>query len=290
MKKLLSKLLGTLCLLSAMAPAYGAIVETSEVADVRNQANESTLVLFNITDTLYEPATTLADNHWRLYFADRVNKRITDPAVANAFINKIKNLIVQNIPKKAVDPLTPQLIHDLQEQHIPVLGLTKKYFAAAYADNFGEITSKHLISIGINLENTLNYLSVGPKQDENNHTFAYGIIFTNKQPEGPALLSFVKRLSSKPKKVLMVDNSFDSLKNVEISLENSGMEFIGFRYSKCDGHYLAFDPDLGTIEFFEFIKSGSIMSDEEAKQIKLNDKVDYEALLDAYIDKEAFSS
>lgn len=272
-------------LLLIALPLNGEIIETKEMAALLRHTDSRSLILFNVSDTLYEPATTLADNQWRIYFAGLAAQTIPD---SDALVNKIKNLIVSNIPKKAVEPCTAPLIRELQKEQLPVLGITKKYFSSSYAENFGEITHKHLLSLGIDLDVTLNFLRVMDKQDENTHTFDFGIIFTNKQPEGPALLSFLKRIHWMPKKVIMIDNSREALENVEESLKSIGIQFIGLRYGRCDGRKQTFDPDLGTIQFFEYIKKGRVMYDEEAKKFKReNPGMPFEALLVDYIRQNA---
>lgn len=262
-------------------PLRAEIIETKEMAHILRYTDSRTLILFNISDTLYEPATTLADNKWRVYFAGLAAKTIPNP---DAFVNRIKYLIVKNIPKKVVERCTIHLIRELQKEQIPVLGITRKASSTSYAENFGEITNKHLKGLGIDLEVTLNFLRVLDKQDENAYSFDFGIIFTNKQPEGPAVISFLKRIPWITKKVVMVDNSREALENVEEALKATEIKFIGLRYGRCDGRKLSFDPDLGTIQFLEYVKKGRVMYDEEAKKYKAeHPDISFEALMVDYI-------
>lgn len=267
-------------LLASFSYISAEIIETNEISAIQKHVSPDSLILFNITGTLYEPASTLADNQWRIYFTERVNALISDKIVADRLINKVKNDIVSQLPKKAVENYTPQLIANLQNQRIPVLGITQKQMATAYADNFGLITSNHLLSIGINLEQTLSYLNVR-EGDDLNHSFAFGLIFTNKKPVGPAILSFLNRLAYKPEKIIMIDNSHDSLENAEATLISTDVKFEGFRYGRADARKMNFDPILGHIQFIAFIKEGKMISDEEAIQIKQsNPEVNYTLLLD----------
>lgn len=260
------------------------IIETNEISAVQKHVTPDSLILFNITGTLYEPANTLADNQWRIYFAERVNALISDKIVADRLINKVKNDIVSHLPKKTVEDYTPQLIANLQSQKVPVLGITQKHMATSYADNFGLITRNHLLIIGIDLEQTLSYLNVREHGDDLNHAFAFGLIFTNKKPEGPAILSFLNRLEHQPEKIIMIDNSLDSLENAEAALISTDIKFEGFRYGRADVLKMNFDPILGNIQFFAFIKEGKILSDEEAIQIKQSHpEIDYTLLLDSFI-------
>lgn len=263
------------------------IIETNEMATIQPSVTEDSLVLLNVTGTLYQPATTLADRQWRNHFEERVNALISNKQIAERMINKVKNEIVNYIPKKPVEEFTPQYIVQLQEQKIPVLGITQKQMATPYAENFGLITRNHLLNIGIVLENTLSYLKT-KGEDDANHSFAYGILFTNKKPVGPAILSFLERLENKPAKVIMVDNSLRSLQDAEEALLKTTIAFEGFRYGRSDILIINFDPIIGDIQFLAFVKQKEILSDEQAKQIKqANPDVDYSSLLDHYILEKA---
>lgn len=282
LKHFLSYFIGAAILVQAHISAD--IIETNEISIVQNYVTDDSLVLFNITGTLYAPVNTLADNQWRTYFAERVRALVSDQAIAENFINKVKNDIVSKIPKKTVEECTPQLIADLQKQQIPVFGITQKQLSTAYADNFGLITSHHLKSIGINLESSLSYLHVNRGESELPYNFDFGLIFTNKMPVGLAISSFLNRLEKKPTKIIMVDNSRDNLENAEETLFSTDIEFEGFRYGRADALKTNFDLILGNIQFFSFIKNGQIISDEEATKIKqANPEENYSLLLDRLI-------
>lgn len=271
--------------LTPLLPLSAKIIETNEISTIQNYVTKDSLILFNITGTLYNPGTTLADNQWRIYFTNRVNSIVPDQVAAEYLINKVKNEIVSNIPKKAVEKATPQLIADLQSQKIPVLGITRKKMATPFAENFGLITSKHLLSLGIDLEKTLTYFPV-KNQENQNYSFAYGILFSNDKPVGPVIFEFLKQLPEKPAKIIMIDNSNTALESAADALKDTGINFDGFRFNRSDINSANFDPVIGTIQFFAFINSKQIMSDEEALQVKQNNpNVDYDLLLNEYIRK-----
>lgn len=258
------------------------IVETKEMSAVQDYVTADSLLLFNITGTLYDPATTFADNRWRVYLTKRVNAIVSDQETANKFINKIKNEIVSHLPKKAVEDFTPHFVNRLQCQRIPVLGITQKRVVAPYADNFAAITSNHLLSLGINMENTLSYFKV-QGEDGVSHSFAYGIIFTNHMPVGPAIVEFLSRLENQPSRIIIVDNDIGNLINAESSL-NAIIPFTGFRYVHSDNLKRDFDPTLGNIQLFAYINEKKIISDEQAMHIKqTHPELDYDKLLDDFI-------
>lgn len=266
----------------------GEIIQTNEISTVLDHISQDSFVFFNINGTMYEPSNTLADNQWRQYFSKRVAEIVADTQESQAIIDRTKNLIVQRIPKKSVEEKTPQLIADLQAKKIVVLGLTQKQMSTTYAENFGWLTNQHLLSLGINLEKTLAYLKQKPGSEAaKGYSFAYGILFTNKQPEGPVLLSFLEEVDQKPSSIVAVDNSLSSLESLQQALEAKGIRFTGLRYGRSDALKENFDPALGTIEFFTFLNQGRIMSDAEALKIKeSNPQTNYEAQLDEYIKQQ----
>lgn len=264
-------------------PLTAEIIESQSLKDISRYADKNSLVLLNISDTLYQPSTTLAEGRWRTYFAKQVDKVAGQSEAALQLIDQTKNLIVTTIPKVPVELAAPAMINALQSNKIPVLGITQKSPSTSYAQNFGEVTYKHLLCIGIDLEKTLSFYKVNETNDST-HDFAYGMIFTHKQPEGPAVISFLKRVPQQPATIIMIDNSRKSLESVESSLTSTGIHFVGLRYGKCDSRIENFDPELGTIEFFALLNENKIITDAEALKIKKRQpEVDYEAKLNEYI-------
>lgn len=272
--------------LSSSSFGCAEIVEVEEMATIHKYVTQDSLILVNVTGTLYQPVNTCADKRWRDYFAERVNVLISDPAVANRVINQVKNEIVCEIPKKLVEEDTPRLIAQWQSQEIPVLGITQKYVSTSFAENFGFITKQHLLSLGIDLERTLSYFPIENESDENS-SFAYGMIFTCKQPVGPAILTFFNRLENKPARIIMIDDSLENLANAEAILRSADRKFVGLRYGHADLLKTNFDPILGNIQFFVFMKEGRIISDDEAYQIQqASPEVNYVKLLDVFIESQ----
>jgi hypothetical protein len=260
------------------------IIETNQITDVLEYVNEESLVFFNVTDTLYAPSITLADHAWRTFFAKKVREKISNKEIAEYMINKVSNEIVNKIPKKPVDERTAQIIEELQDRTIPVLGLTKKNVSTPYAEDFAEITSRHIKSVGVDLEKTMHYLSIAESEEGDTSVLFDGILFTQKKPAGQAILYFLKRLDFQPKRLVIVDNGRDSLEEIEVALAESGIEFKGLRYGAIDELKAAFDPLIGTIQWITLGESKKIISDEEARLLKDQKQVPAD-LLDLVLDQ-----
>ncbi len=255
--------------LAVAACLTGEIRETASIQEALDLADTKTLVLLNIAGTLYEPINTLSDHDWRLFFEQHVHQLLGEGPHADQIINKVKYDIVTRIPKRSVEDVTPKIIATLQQNKIPVLGLTRKSPQTDFASNFGEITSSHLRSLGIDLERTFDYLTIERNiQEDRSYYLLDGIIFTVKQSEGPAIVSLIKSLLFSPERLIVVDNNQNSLVEIEKAIVATGIDFRGFRYTAKEKKKLVFDPILGIIQLFEFYEKGALMSDEEALKIK----------------------
>lgn len=263
----------------------GEIIETNEISTVLDYVSEDSLLFLNVTGTMYEPSNALADHQWRVYLSNRIQEIVKDPKVAQILIDQTKNMIVQTIPKKTVEEKTPQLITELQANKIAVLGVTQKGVSTSYADNFAGITQKHLQTLGIHLEKSLETLKIKEGQKTlTGYAFVDGILFTNKKPIGPAIVEFLDTVEPKHARVIAVDNSLSSLDNLEKSLDLAGVKFVGLHYRRAEAQTSAFDPVLGTIEFFSVINEGKIISDADALELKQNlPHVNHEEVLDEFI-------
>lgn len=283
-KKIINTLSGLLLLASTI---HGEVVNTATTDTVLKYVQKNSLVLFNVSDTLYVSSVTMGSQQWRDYLEAHVKKVIKDPVVAERSINKYLNMIITKVPKRAAEDSAPGLIQGLQQQRIATFGITKKAPSAPYANNLGEITARHLGSIGIDFKQTLNYQSLSTAYD-NLYSFAYGIIFTRKQPEGAVVSSFIKRFPVKPARVIMLDTSSRALADVETALKASGTEFVGLRYTRTDNRINDFSPDLGTIQFLTYMRHGTLLTDEEAMAIKEGDVfAEHEFFLEEFIRKDA---
>lgn len=268
----------------------GKIVESNQIQSVHSLIEEDTLVLFNTSDVLYEHTSSLAEAQWREHFADRVRKEVSDKNIAEKIINHVRGILVTGLPQKNVEDITPKLVEQLQGQKVPVIGVTQKRVSAPYAKNFAEITSGYLTNLGINLEKTLAFTHFKDRESHANFSFAYGIIFTNNKPVGPAICSFLESNDYHPRKIVMVDNSHDELYSAQLAVEEQGIEFAGLRYGAADERKTDVDLTVGTIEFFALINDDAVMVDEEAIRIKQTSDIDYEVLLGQYIQAEAAKS
>jgi len=283
LNKLHTFVFGLICSLSIISHLNAEITEIAEIKSVKNSIKDNSLVFLNVGDTLFSPSSMLADNQWREYFVERTNQLISEPVAAQRVIDKVKGLIVEKVPKVTPEEATPEFIAQLQNEEIPVYGYTQRNFSTSYAKNNGFITSNHLLKMGIDLNKSLSYDSIQEYHNAS-HDFQYGILFSNKNLPGPAIVEFITSRGENPSIVIVVDDSLKTLEEIGSALATAGIDYQGLRYGRIDSRKNAFDPQIGTIQFFAFINENRLLTDSEAMQIRdENPETDYQAELYSWI-------
>lgn len=266
-----------------VSPIYASIAEIDKIESLTSYLHKDTLVLLNVGDTLFSPSSMLADNQWREYFVERANAVAMTSEAAQSAIDEVKALIVEKVPKATPEPVTAEFVASLQKGEVPVFGFSKRCFATSYAPNNDLITYNQLLRLNIDLVKTLSYYPAQEYQNEA-HAFKYGMIFTNKNPIGPAIIEFLVNNNHTPAHIIVVGDALSDLEEAEQTLSAIHVTFQGLRYGRIDARKKDFDRDLGTIEFFAFYNEGKLLTDEEAMQLRqANPAFDPSAALDEWI-------
>jgi uncharacterized membrane-anchored protein YjiN (DUF445 family) len=279
----LKTFIGIIMITSSMEGFTTQTIETTNLEMLLEISNKNTLILTDITNTLYQPCNTMSDKKWRTYLANRVHEVITDSTLALKVAHSMENMIVNEIDKELVHKNAPAVIEELQNNGIPIIAISLKNWSAPYDPNFGILTSNHLKKLGIDLEKSvplLGKINNEEIQKSDKYTFAKGIIFTNKKPLEEALDAFLNRLERKPEQIILLDNSDAHKEKLETVIKAHHIALTFVKHKPSESHENSFDPTLGTIEFLEYINGSNIILDEEALKIKEgNSSVDYDALL-----------
>lgn len=278
-----SLFVGAVASFLTVSTIHADIAEIDKIESLRDYLRKDTLVLLNVGDTLFSPSSMLSDNQWREYFVERANEVAMTPEAAKVAIDEVKALIVEKVPKATPESVTAAFVANLQREEIPILGFSKRCFATTYAPNNDLITYNQLLKLDIDLVKTLSFYPAEEYQNDA-HAFKYGMIFTNKNPIGPAILEFLANNNLAPAYIIVVGDELIDLEEAEQSLSSINIAFQGLRYGYIDERKKAFDKDLGTIQFFAFYNEGKLLSDEEALQIREADpNFDYSTYLDEWI-------
>jgi hypothetical protein len=274
----------------------GELIETPHIEKLQEAADTNTLILSDITNTLYKPCNTMSNKKWRIYLANQISEVVSDPDLASQIAKRLEYIIVNQVDKDLVHQNMPYVIKELQAREVPLIAISVKNWAMPYDPDYGIATSNHLKKLDIDLEKSVPLLgkmksgldaTYEPIQDVNiteEYTFAKGIIFTNTIPLNVALDAFLNRLERKPQRIIILENSYDHREKLETVIKAHNIAVTFFKHVSIENQGKTFDPTLGTIEFLEFMENSKVIRDEEAKIIKEeNSSVDFESLLKEFI-------
>lgn len=201
-----------------------------EVMDYFKDANEETLILFDVDMVLIqpnEPAFQMANmkRHKALF-----RKVINDMPEEKRDL--FLNLVNVNTESMLLDPETPQALRNLSSRKIPTMALTANFTGSlAHIHNVPLWKIGRLSQFGIDFTQSAPYasdmaLSDLPSFRGNHSLFTHGILFVNGIEKGPALISFLKKISYVPKKIIFIDDREANLTSVERALKEYNPEIV----------------------------------------------------------------
>lgn len=256
----LNKMLGAL-ILGVAINAHAELRESVQMNDILPEITPSTLVVFDLDNTLHEPAQSLGSDQW---YGSLVKANISQGMPESAAIDAaIKNWVkVQHVTQvKNLETATPEIISSLQNQGIRIFGLT------ARPTDLADVSLDQLKSINIDLSKTsrLNPEQHIPADDK--VSIKGGVVFVGpKNNKGMVLKKILELegLNKLPSKIIFVDDKLKHVTNVENALNELQVPYVGFRYGAADEKVKNFDSKITDIQFSDFLK---ILSDKEAQSL-----------------------
>lgn len=243
--------------------ASAVIKEIYNMDSVPSYVNKKTVVFFDIDDTILITATSLGSTPWWNYFMRKMeDEDLRKDPIAKAYIFPMIQNILHNVPLKIIESQTASIIQTFQAKHIPTFALTARHKKAAYDPIHDQRTADQLNRLGIHFENT------PLKKTKGISSFFYeGILFSSHGPKGPILLKFIEATKMSPKKIVVIDDNLEQLYTIEESLNRTGISFIGLHYHGAALSVAEFDPLLANIQMQSLIRSGKVLSEEQAQEI-----------------------
>lgn len=234
------------------------MIEAPHFHYLNEHVDEKTLVVLDIDDTLLIPKQMLGCDEWfqyrlRLHEQNGLEKKLAFQK-ALAEWEAIRHLTQMEI----VEPGSEEIVKNLQEKSICVMGLTTQNMSLAAR------TSVHLKKHDIHLSRT------APKQEDHYFTlgelgvlYKNGILFTSGVCKGTALFQFCDAIGYSPKKIVFINDKASHLSEVEKVAKQRGVEFVGLRYGYSDARKKAFRSDVAEYQFANS-SFAQLLSDQEA--------------------------
>lgn len=239
---------------------FGKIIETDSIMSVLDYAQENTLVIADLDNTLIESQNQLGSSQW----GDHLGNLFTEPGrpfeEIDFLVAEVWCKVQPLIKIRCVDPLTPQIIKQVCENGIIFMGLTARRPCEVH------YTQKQLSSVQITLSNIIEegFLerNLDPRKDIVYHQ---GIVFCtpiNKKSYGLRL--FLEKSKLCPKRIIFIDDKLSHVEDVGQLVEDLGIDYIGIRFSRADAQVMSFCPKIAKIQFDHLPQ---IISDDEAMLI-----------------------
>jgi len=222
-----------------------------------DQIKPDMLVVFDIDNTLIEPAQSLGSDQW---FSYRVEENIRrGMSKQESFAVALTEWIsIQHKTKvKPVETSTVQLFEQLHNGGWQVIALTTRGIELAAK------TIEQLKSVGIDFSKAMPVSQEIIFEHVRGALYRGGIVFCDGSNKGALLLQFFKQSGLDPKKILFVDDKEKCLRDVEQVCAEHQISFIGLRYGFLDEKVKNLKPEVADEQWVCF---GNLISDEEANE------------------------
>ncbi len=227
-----------------------------------------TLVLLDIDDTIIDAPTTLGTAIHSTDLSTRLTGQL-DMDRFKSMINRGRVNFYSETKLHPVEPCTPQIISDLQNKGIAVLGLTARSRKRAGFKYFDLITNDNIAAVGVDFTRSkVPNCIVESGKETPSYFFANNIIYSGYTPKGTALEAFLKDSNWKPKRVLFVDDQRRHVKTVDEAMERANIPCLAMYYLRADHNHPPLDPVIGAIQLRALFTGSALLSEEEALLIK----------------------
>ncbi len=243
---------------SALSLFAGSIQQVESLSQVNSLLQSEDLLILDIDNTLVIPCQQLGSDQWfyhrlhQLALAGLETKTALEQALRDWHA-------VQAVTKvRPCESCSSDWVRAWQNRGLAVMGLTTRGLGLS------QITIDQLESIQIDLKIT------APCKEERFYLNPWGvllrrgILFTAGTHKGQALMKFLDELQMSPKRIVFVNDKASHLQELQETVEERGIEFLGLRYGAVDSWVRSFDPSLTEIQWNHF---GHILSDAEAREL-----------------------
>jgi hypothetical protein len=222
------------------------IIESSTLKTIQNNVSDqekaSSIVVFDIDDTIARPKGQVGSNSWFISFINNLKQKGLGDNDSLETSILWYNMVMNYVDLLPIDDSSSR-IKSLQERGFKVIGLTSRGCLIR------ERTCEQLKKIGIDF----SQFSLCSKDlelvDTHKGFFCQGIIFCGQNNKGKLLFNFFEKIKFKPKKVIFIDDGLKYIQQVDAEAKKNNIEYIGIRFSGSDKNKSLFDAKKAAEEF-----------------------------------------
>jgi hypothetical protein len=246
-----------------------------EAQKVLNAADQDTLVLFDVDETLI---TTPTKSYWqknREAHQKEIQELENDAQKRAVAEGREKYIFSKRLATEipvVIEASAPAIIASLQERGVKVLALSRCSTGTyGFIRNLPQWRSDKLKKIGIDFGKTIfpdTIFDELPHDTKGFYPVLYqGILLTNRVPKGEVLGAFLDRMQYKPSRVLFFDDQKDQVALVATEMCKRGIPFEGYVYNGALQLAAPFDKRILELQFNYLLDHEEWLSDEEAQEL-----------------------
>ncbi len=217
------------------------IVETNELAQAIQQAKvlpqESTLVVFDIDDTLLTAGEFFGSDKWYDWQRGRAlnaNGQVLNTADSDkvSCLFDILGMTYEIATNQPTQANMAELVSQVQQDVLILTARSDKYRAATHRElkrNELDFTEQALTpkSVGLHYPMTLDGRTA-------NVSYVNGVFMVQGMNKGVMLLDLLKRLNKQYNAVVFVDDKTHNIENMANALKQANIDYYGFKYTRVD--------------------------------------------------------
>jgi len=251
--KAIKGILSLVVLLSASF-AVAEIRQVSTMKEALFDVVTGDVVVFDIDNTILEPAQTLGSDQWFEYLVGKGKQTGLEPQKAIEAAQKDWNRVQPATQVRLVETITAKYIRTLQMRGIVVLALT------ARPHNIDRVTVDQLTQLNVNFHHYSEFVP----QDVG---YLEGVLFANGKNKGLVLRDFLNQLHIEPRRLIFIDDKEKNVKNMDAEFSNGPFANINYRYGAADERVKAFSADIAELQWAYFVQEGILISDKVAREM-----------------------
>lgn len=229
-----------------------------QIREILPAIDEQTLVIFDIHNTLIQPAQQLGTYQWVLHtYRELVAKGMSVVDAKNESMRRAL-IVAECSDMKPIEPNTPTLLRQLQDAGIGLMALTGS--PARYSEKIPD----QLLSCGIDLTRTCPIKDSFEMSPSGEAKYADGIIYAGGADKGEVLKKFFELSALRPHRIVYIDDRQHEIESVQRALTQMAVDSTCIRYDAVAHAQSTIDPDVVTIQW-EMM--GKILSDEQARML-----------------------
>ena len=241
----------------------GDITESARLVAITNHMDgvlkEKLLVICDLDNTLMQSAQQLGSVGWGEYVVDTLVGKGLSRQQAHEVEHILWETIQPRIQVRVVDSETAQILRDIQDKGVFLIGLTSRFPCES------EYTFLQLHSLDINFRQPeRQVISTQPEA-----LFAHGILFsTTLNRKSDVLFAFLEKNRLQPGLIIFIDDKSSNVEDIHQACVDRGIACIGIRFSGADESVRQFNPLIAEAQWEAF---PVVLTDEEAS-VKIANK------------------